>query len=311
MSRFSRDTSLVSEVGRRSPLPPAFQRPRIAQKRRSRPTRPPVQPRTRMGPRERGTDLVERSRPSRTRAYHAKVAKRQLRRRQARARRSRFLALRAQKKVRIPPLPRKARLMIPELAPRPNDRRGFIHKKLGGLARRALGVVGAVGIPGISGGARLARSFLRGGSRSRAFVEARGAQKQRGRIARQNQASRFGRGGNALEQAVAARSFGAEVDAQRIAPLEGDTCPTGYHLNKSTYRLLKTGELILEGTVCVKNRRRNPDNGRASMRAARRLIGRQKHADQVDKALRTLAKPRRSSRRAPAPSRGGPIVVAS
>lgn len=205
---------------------------------------------------------------------------------------------------------------------RPGDERGFIHKKIGGfvgsVARTGLGLVGAAGIPGFSAAARLTSSFIPGGSRNRSFLTARSAQLARGRAEQrfiatprrvppglpQSNQMRTPSGGFIAPQMVQAGQ------AQEILATSGE-CPRGFHRNKSTYRLVTSGELVMEGTRCVRNRRRNPDNGRASLRAARRLLARQKHAKTIDDALRSLA-PRKSSRRsAPAPARGGPIVVAS
>lgn len=61
---------------------------------------------------------------------------------------------------------------------------------------------------------------------------------------------------------------------QRLIP-SGETglgggCNVGFHANKSDY-FLKDGTFIRKGTVCVKNRRRNPLNPRAASRAIGRL----------------------------------------
>jgi len=58
------------------------------------------------------------------------------------------------------------------------------------------------------------------------------------------------------------------------APANGK-CQSGFHLNKATY-FLKSGQRILKGTVCVKNRRRNALNDRAASNAIRRLEGARK-----------------------------------
>lgn len=205
---------------------------------------------------------------------------------------------------------------------RPGDERGFIHKKIGGfvggLARTGLQFAGAAGIPGFSAAARLAGSFIPGGSRSGAFISARSAQRSRGTAFRRfastgSMGPPTNIGGQRLPQSEQMRTNVVAqnvVNAAQALATTGE-CPRGFHKNKSTYRLVTSGDLIVEGTRCVRNRRRNPDNGRASLRAARRLLARQKHAKTIDDALRSLA-PRKSSRRpAPAPSRGGPIVVAS
>ncbi len=53
------------------------------------------------------------------------------------------------------------------------------------------------------------------------------------------------------------------------APANGK-CQGGFHLNKATY-FLKSGQRILKGTVCVKNRRTNSLNDRAASNAIKRL----------------------------------------
>jgi len=190
---------------------------------------------------------------------------------------------------------------------RPNDARGFLHKRIarfaGGLVKTGLRFAGAANIPLVSTAARLGGSFLRGGSRSRQFTDARAVQRAR---AARNQASRFGRGGNALEQAVAARKFAAGVDGQLQLAGEGGECAKGFHVNKSGYHL-KDGTFVPPMSRCVRNRRRNNDNGRAAMRAARRLLGRKKSQDAIDRALRAFA-PARRRKAASAPTKGTTIV---
>lgn len=179
--------------------------------------------------------------------------------------------------------------------------RAFIHKRIGKFAKKALGIVGAVGIPGVSVAARTARSFLGGGSRSPAFTNARAAQLARGRAFLPGFRQPVGPGG--ILGAVG--PFRGGVTGFEAAAA-GDTCPKGFHLNKSEYHL-KSGEFIPEMSRCVKNRRRNNDNGSAAMRAARRLLGRKKSQDTIDKALRAFA-PRGRSRAKSAPSKGTTIV---
>lgn len=198
-----------------------------------------------------------------------------------------------------------------EVATTRNVERGFIHKRIGKFARKALSFAGATGIPGFSQGAQLARSFLRGGSRSRSFVEARGAQNfraraRRARLGKQAQASRFP-GRNPLEVVVAAKRFGAGASDSAMFAATGDQCPKGWHLNKTGY-FLKDGWFVAPMSRCVKNRRRNNDNGRAAMRAARRLLGRKRSQDAIDKALRAFA-PRGRSRSKSAPAKTGTTIV--
>jgi len=205
---------------------------------------------------------------------------------------------------------------------RPNDVRGFVHKKLFGGFKTVLGVgariASVTGIPGISHAGSLVSSVLPGGSRNTQFVSARSAQLARGQAVR-----RFQGVGNmgpptrlpgGLPQSSPMRTNvvaqNAVAAATNVLATTGE-CPRGFHRNKTTYRLVSSGDLVVAGSRCVRNRRRNPDNGKASLRAARRLLARQKHAKTIDDALRSLA-PRKSSRRSPpAPRAGGPIVVAS
>lgn len=57
-------------------------------------------------------------------------------------------------------------------------------------------------------------------------------------------------------------------------------CPSGFHPNKSDY-FLKTGEFVGEGTRCVRNRRRNPFNPRATDRAIGRIEGAKRAAKRL------------------------------
>jgi len=73
------------------------------------------------------------------------------------------------------------------------------------------------------------------------------------------------------------RAFGATVaDA-------GGACPVGFHLDKRTR------------SRCVRNRRMNPLNGRAAMRAIRRIKGARKMLQKIERQL-----PRAKARRVPA-----------
>jgi len=185
------------------------------------------------------------------------------------------------------------------------EERGFLHKRIFKFAKRlvrpALGAVALTGIPGISQLAQLGKSFTRGGKRSRGFTDARAVQRARARRARRSLAPGLrpkGPGGiiGLLPGVKGGISGFAEDGAAG-----GAQCAKGFHVNKSTYHL-KDGTTVLRGTRCVKNRRRNNDNGRAAMRAARRLLGRKKSQDQIDRALRAFA-PR--GRRKPAASGTG------
>jgi len=193
------------------------------------------------------------------------------------------------------------------------DHHHFLHKRIfkfaKGLGRTALGVVGQAGIPGISQGARFVSSLTRGGSRDPRFTAARATALTRGRLQQQFLLDRRLPESDPM---LKNKRFGIDVPGQARALLAagGETCPKGHHLNKSGY-FLSNGSHVPALSRCVKNRRRNNDNGRAAMRAARRLLGRKKSQDSIDRALRAFA-PKRSSRtQKSTPSRGGPIVVAS
>lgn len=56
---------------------------------------------------------------------------------------------------------------------------------------------------------------------------------------------------------------------QQASPGQG--CHKGYHLNKTGYYSRKRGGWVPAGTVCVKNRRRNPLNPRALSRSISRI----------------------------------------
>lgn len=177
-------------------------------------------------------------------------------------------------------------MRVEPVGPRPGDTRGFIHKRLGRLAKGALTVASSAGIPFISGGAGVVRSMFSGGSRNPAFVGARAAQEAR------FQQSRFSRGRGPIETVAEARKFAQGFSPQ---PSADGQCPRGFHLNKSTYRELKSGNLVPERSKCVKNRSRNPDNGKAALRAARRLMSRKDHQARIDKALAGIGPKRRSA----------------
>lgn len=62
----------------------------------------------------------------------------------------------------------------------------------------------------------------------------------------------------------------------------GFGCAVGFHPNKSSY-FLKDGTFIQKGTVCVKNRRRNPLNPRAASRAIGRIEAAKKATRSLDR----------------------------
>lgn len=181
--------------------------------------------------------------------------------------------------------------MILETQRRPNDERGFIHKKLGAALRGGLRLVGASGVPGFSQVARIGSSLLRGGSRDPRFQRAVGAQLGRGALQslmlqRQSVQGQFGQGQVVVQTQIGGGARGAGA----IAPGSMGECPKGFRLNKSTYYIQSSGELVQPRTRCVKIRRRNPDNGRAARHAASRLLQRKTHQDRIDKALQSLVK---------------------
>ena len=196
---------------------------------------------------------------------------------------------------------------------------GFLHKSfigraVGGLAGRGLQFVGAAGIPGVSLAARTVRSFAAGGSRNAGFISARSAQVARGREAirqhraRASQASRFGVQVGPVAELARARRFGADLEAAAAQPSVDGICPKGFHLNKAEYYLKSEDTLVPERSRCVKNRHRNPDNGRASSRAANRLLARKRHSDRIDAALESLVK-RRAPRRKKSGAIHTPLIV--
>jgi len=193
-----------------------------------------------------------------------------------------------------------------------NDSRGFIHKRIGGA-------IGGFVRGGFTGAAR---GFISGGRATRPTTA---LQIPGGGSQRRERTFRLGPFGPSFQSTTTSRFtvppgtgtaigeiIGVGLDRAARGPVlpTADGCPKGFHLNKSAYSL-KSGERIEERTLCVKNRRRNNDNGAAALRAARRLVGRKKHQETVDKALRAIApKSRRSSSRKQ-PSHGGATVISA
>jgi len=184
---------------------------------------------------------------------------------------------------------------------KPNDSRGFLHKRIGGAVRGFVtgGITGA------------ARGFVTSGRATRPTSQIRTSLQGQRVTTTSGRLGPFGVFGS-FERTERARGFTvpagtgravaeiaiAGLDRQARGPVipTADGCPKGFHLNKSAYNL-KDGARIEERTLCVRNRRRNNDNGAASLRAARRLIGRKKQQDKIDEALKGIIKParRRSS----------------
>ena len=131
---------------------------------------------------------------------------------------------------------------------------------IGGVVKKGLGVVGGLGIPGISGAANVARGFLGGGARGPGITPL------------------FGPGGQPqlLQQGLPTTQprRGFFAGAQRAFP-GGETgmgagCGSGYRPNKSGY-YVNGGQYVEPGSVCVKRRRMNPLNPRALSKAMRRI----------------------------------------
>lgn len=196
--------------------------------------------------------------------------------------------------------------MILDNQRRPNDERGFIHKRIGGVLRGGLRLIGASGVPGFSQVARIASSILPGGSRDPRFHQARGAQLSRAAQSRLFQQQQFVQGQFGQGQVVVQTQIGGGArGAGAIAPGSMGECPKGFRLNKSTYYIQSSGELVQPRTRCVKIRRRNPDNGRAARHAASRLLQRKTHQDRIDKALQSLVKGKVRRARPALPAGGG------
>jgi len=68
----------------------------------------------------------------------------------------------------------------------------------------------------------------------------------------------------------------------------GDTCPSGWHLNK------QDGVGGPAGTYCVRNRRMNFGNARAARRGVRRLKGARKLLRDIEKMMPTKTRTRRA-----------------
>jgi|SRR5689334_16458371 len=154
---------------------------------------------------------------------------------------------------------------------------------LGGLLKGALGVVGGAGIPFVSGVANAAGSLLGGATPKPVATQQpiyplpptmgggfTGIQVggPGGGFAIGSGTSYIGNpsypgtlGGEAVQPGVSITPSGQVVPCQL----------KGYHVNKSTYVRRKGGlKLVPKGSVCVKNRHRNPTNGRALRRALSR-----------------------------------------
>lgn len=195
---------------------------------------------------------------------------------------------------------------------KPGDERGFVHKKLLGLAGKALGVAGGV-LPGALGsvsrfGGRILTQSTSGGGAARgralsAFPT--GSRLQIPTPGLIGRAQRFFPGGaSGFENFpisdpmrknervginVASR---AASSLSAAAAANGGVCPPrGMHLNKSSY-FLRDGTFVEKGTRFVTNRKRNKSNGRANDNAERRLHAAEDQAKKILRATgwRTISK---------------------
>lgn len=89
----------------------------------------------------------------------------------------------------------------------------------------------------------------------------------------------FGAGAQGAQIGFNLQESGGGGSTATAAPANGK-CQSGFHLNKATY-FLKGGQRILKGTVCVKNRRRNSLNERATSNAIKRLEGAKKASKNI------------------------------
>jgi len=210
--------------------------------------------------------------------------------------------------------------MHEDICSRPNDRRGFLHKKLLGLGRKALGI-GASFIPGPGGAvARGVLDRFGGGggggppppSGRSLFRPGRGFPGSRFQIPTPGLPGRIQRflpggktGFTTIPDALIPRGPGGIIGAfpgvpggvtgfaqNGDCPAEARVCaPRGFHLNKSAY-FLRDGTFVERETRFVRNRRLNNANGRAQGKAIVRLEKGAENAKKLLKATgwRTISK---------------------
>lgn len=158
----------------------------------------------------------------------------------------------------------------------PNDRRGFIHKKIGGFIGGAIDtifppvgpIIGSIG----GGRGRNGGGMVISPQRCQSGFELVNGQCRRTGL--------VGTGERLLPGG-----------ATGFVPATGIGCPSGTHPNRSSYTTMSEG-FIEKGTKCVSNRRRNPLNPRAARRSMSRLTALSKEMNRLEKTLRRIA-PRR------------------
>ena len=139
-----------------------------------------------------------------------------------------------------------------------------VFKRIGGaVLKGALGIPGAVIGEVISGGGR---------QQPPVFVPPRGAPAITA--------------GTALKFGVAAGGAAAGFAAARNGAV---VCPSGYHLNRSSY-FLRDGTFVPEGTRMVRNRSRNPYNKKAATKASGRLKALGTGMKTIRKSVKAAAK---------------------
>lgn len=160
---------------------------------------------------------------------------------------------------------------------------GFLGKAIRGVAGAALGVASNVGIPGAS---RIQQAISR---RAPAVAQqvpfgfriTSGGNIVRDVSARQSVFGRAGGGGRLPNPLGITRVGGGmpgppllEGKGTSFVPDQYGNCPVGHHKNKTGYWITSpqgTPSYVSPGERCVKNRRRNPLNPRATDRAISRL----------------------------------------
>jgi len=190
---------------------------------------------------------------------------------------------------------------------RPNDERGFIHKKILGLGRKLLGAT-PIGLAVGTGLDLLGVGGQRQVSRVPPPRLPQGTRVQFPTPGFRGAAERFLPGGRSgfttIPEGLIPKGPGGVLGAfpgvpggvtgfgNGAADPEGRICPPrGFHLNKSSY-FLRDGTFVERETKFVRNRRLNNANGRAQNKAIVRLEKGQDHAKKLLKATgwRTISK---------------------